>query len=218
MQSSQEKRPSESITMFASKLGVDLRATPREIREAYIKLKRVYSGRSAAYSMVTDEQRVDHLKELEVAYSGLTEWAEVNVENPGHLAVGLRADIQKPKSYRGVRVNLETTDKVKETIARAEKKEGFASGKFLAAIREAHGLSVKDVNDSLKISREFILAVEAEDFSSLPAPIYVKGFLKNLLRHLSVDRAGEFLDQYLKKYNEWHQIQKTNLKTKQKSA
>ncbi len=211
MQSSSEN-PSEFISKFASKLGVALQASPREIREAYIKLKRVYSGGTAAYSMISDEQRLEQLQELEVAYSGLTDWAQVNQDQGGIQALGLNSDLKKPKSFEGVRVNLEATDKVRSAMTKAEEKESFGSGKTLSSVRVAHGLSVEDVHRSLKIGKEFILALEAEDFPSLPAAIYVKGFMKNLLRHLSFERVDQFVDQYLKKYKKWQQTQKTSVK------
>jgi len=213
-QGNSAKQPSGAVSGFASKLGVSLQASPREIREAYIKLKRIYSSRSAAYSMVPDEQRIEQLRELETAYNGLTEWAELSVDTGTVVGFDPSADLKKPKNHVGVRVNLEATDRIQSAAVAAEKKHGFATGGFLASLREAHGLSVDDLHRSLKISKEFIVALEAEDFASLPATIYAKGFLRNLLRHLALKRADEFLDQYLEKYHAW----KTNRSTQSPSG
>lgn len=55
-------------------------------------------------------------------------------------------------------------------------------GRKLADAREAKGLTVAQVAEQLKLSGRQIEAIEAEDYSRLPAPVFVRGFIRNYAR------------------------------------
>lgn len=62
-------------------------------------------------------------------------------------------------------------------------------GAALAAARIARGASVEDVSRVLKLSVAQINAIEADDHSRLPAPVFVRGFIRSYARLLDVDVA-----------------------------
>ncbi|TCJ17913.1 helix-turn-helix domain-containing protein [Parasulfuritortus cantonensis] len=62
--------------------------------------------------------------------------------------------------------------------------EGY--GRILAEAREAKGLTVAQVADKLKLTGRQIEAIEAEDASRLPAPVFVRGFVRNYARLVGV--------------------------------
>lgn len=51
-------------------------------------------------------------------------------------------------------------------------------GRTLQRQRERHGLTIDDVARTTKISKTTLRAIEANDLSHLPAPIYTRGFVK----------------------------------------
>lgn len=55
-------------------------------------------------------------------------------------------------------------------------------GRKLAEAREAKGLTVAQVAEQLKLSGRQIEAIEAEDYARLPAPVFVRGFIRNYAR------------------------------------
>lgn len=59
-------------------------------------------------------------------------------------------------------------------------------GRVLAEAREAQGLTVAEVADKLKLTARQIEALEAEDASRLPAPVFVRGFIRNYARLVEV--------------------------------
>lgn len=61
--------------------------------------------------------------------------------------------------------------------------------------REKQGLTLEDVVDHTKIRRNFIVAIEKGDFSSLPSDTYAMGFVKNYAHYLGIseDRAAALL-------------------------
>jgi len=59
-------------------------------------------------------------------------------------------------------------------------------GATLAAARESRGLTVAAVAERLKLTPRQIEALEAEDWSGLPDPVFVRGFVRNYARIVGV--------------------------------
>lgn len=51
------------------------------------------------------------------------------------------------------------------------------SGEFLRKIREYKNVDIERLADMTKVSKGHLLNIESEDFSKLPAPVYVRGFV-----------------------------------------
>ena len=60
-------------------------------------------------------------------------------------------------------------------------------GEMLRAARQDMGVSLAEVEQATKIRRKFLVALEDEDFSSLPETVYVIGFLREYARYLRLD-------------------------------
>lgn len=61
------------------------------------------------------------------------------------------------------------------------------SGRALRATRERHGLSLDDIARETKIRRWYFECIETENKSELPAPVYLKGFLRQYAGILKLD-------------------------------
>jgi hypothetical protein len=62
------------------------------------------------------------------------------------------------------------------------------SGEILKKIREETGLSLKSVTSGTKISSFIISSIESDNYASLPAEIYVKGFLRTYCKTLGLNK------------------------------
>lgn len=62
-------------------------------------------------------------------------------------------------------------------------------GARLAAARNAAGWTVEQVAAQLKITRHQVLAIEADDYNSLPAPAIIRGFVRTYAKLLRIDSA-----------------------------
>ena len=69
-------------------------------------------------------------------------------------------------------------------------------GAILRAAREAHGLSLRDVSRSTKISPGLLLAIEQMRFDRLPARIFTRGFIKAYAHEVGLD-SEEIANRYL---------------------
>jgi transcriptional regulator with XRE-family HTH domain len=70
-------------------------------------------------------------------------------------------------------------------------------GELLKQERDAQGKTVEDVAKATKMSTLIIEALEADHFSVLPAPVYVKGHLRTYARYLGLNEDA-IVDKYLR--------------------
>lgn len=54
----------------------------------------------------------------------------------------------------------------------------FMPGQRLQKAREVRGLSVDQVAQELRLSRRFVMAMEADDYKGLPEPAFVRGYMR----------------------------------------
>ncbi|MER3449614.1 MAG: hypothetical protein C4315_07550 [Chloroflexota bacterium] len=60
-------------------------------------------------------------------------------------------------------------------------------GQLLRAARQERGLTLEDAEQGTRIRREFLEALEADAYERLPAPVYVRGFIRVYARWLGLD-------------------------------
>jgi len=60
-------------------------------------------------------------------------------------------------------------------------------GEWLRASREERGYDFDRVERDTRISRGYIEAMEREQFDTLPAPVYARGFVRSYARYLGLD-------------------------------
>jgi curved DNA-binding protein CbpA len=123
------------------------------------------------------------------------------------LLVAPRTDIQ---SYQGLEERMsEPTevlshdnpdhDRRKEKIEFILNEEKEWRGAALKEIRELRDVSLEELSEVIKVTRRYLAAIEEEDFSILPAPVFVRGFVFNLARHLGLP-ADAVAMAYIKRY------------------
>ncbi len=78
------------------------------------------------------------------------------------------------------------------------------SGSFLCQVREAHGLDLRDISDQSKIGMSYLNALEQENYSELPAVVYVRGFLIEYAKRLHLDKS-QVLESYLGRLQAFHE-------------
>ncbi len=61
------------------------------------------------------------------------------------------------------------------------------TGKNLRRYREASGISLRDISAITRIPPQHLENIESDDFGLLPAPVYLKGFLKSYCKVLNLN-------------------------------
>lgn len=60
-------------------------------------------------------------------------------------------------------------------------------GNTLKAARESRGATLEAAEESTKIRRKYLEALEAENFAQLPGRVYIKGFIRNYAKFLGLN-------------------------------
>ena len=60
------------------------------------------------------------------------------------------------------------------------------NGALLQGVRIQMGLSLEELSQKTKLKETYIAAIEAEDFANLPAAVYVRGFVSQIAKALSL--------------------------------
>lgn len=74
-------------------------------------------------------------------------------------------------------------------------------GQRLRKAREDRGLTASQVAVATKMKVQTVEALEAEDFTTIAAPIYGKGFIRLYATHVGLD-AGPLIDEYMSRLSE----------------
>ena len=96
----------------------------------------------------------------------------------------------EPRSVRPTPVPGAPVDPEVRPVRKTEAElpaEGPVTGEALRRVREALGLTLKDLEQRTKIGHWHFDAIEKERFAALPAPVYLRGFLSSLARELKLD-------------------------------
>lgn len=74
-------------------------------------------------------------------------------------------------------------------------------GQLLKEAREAELYTLEDVEKALKIRKEMLVALEADDYKKLPPPTFIKGFIKNYAKFLNLD-GKQLLAMFRRQFSE----------------
>ncbi|NOZ12868.1 MAG: hypothetical protein GXO69_04365 [Acidobacteria bacterium] len=166
----------DGLEQYYRILEVDAGATLQEIEHAYRMLKRIYSGDSTA------------------AVPGMREFSETK-------RLELLDEIEN--AYRMLLKKLKTqTQGVVPRQRRVE--EGTpVNGELLFRTRNEIGVTLDEVSRRTKVRKDYIRALEMEDFGRLPdAAVYVRGFVRAVAEYLGFS-ADDIVPSYMLRYNNW---------------
>jgi hypothetical protein len=76
-------------------------------------------------------------------------------------------------------------DAIEQEIASATNFDGA----FLQKIRLYKNVSIDRISDASRVSRPYLTAIESNDYKSLPAAVFVRGFLVQIARTLGLDET-----------------------------
>ena len=83
---------------------------------------------------------------------------------------------------------------------------GQFDGSLLKDLRDIQDVSLDELQERTKVSLQYIIALENNDFENLPSPVYVKGFLKICLQYLGLQQDLEkIVGKYLEFLKHWQE-------------
>jgi MinD-like ATPase involved in chromosome partitioning or flagellar assembly len=148
-------------------LGVSGKAPSAELRAQYRRLWEGYRRDSAISQTLFDtEKRAAIIEELE-------------------------------QTFRAMQVAVDREGEAGAAAAEEEAEvEAAHCGRFLAGCRRSRGLSREDLSNRTKIGLRYLEAIEEFDIATLPLPVYLRGYLREIARVLEIP-VESLLDRYL---------------------
>ena len=175
-------------------LGVSSDAPPNEIQMAYRRAKETYSPDSPAlYSMFTADEAKDLLLLIEEAYTTLSNQSlrmsydqNLGGQNNEPLSSSHLTKKDEPIPEGFAKTNFGSY-KVNDNFEIEIKERQNFDGHFLQRVRNYKNISIDQMSNVTRISRSYLHAIESNDFDSLPAAVFVRGFIVQIARHLGLD-------------------------------
>jgi len=166
----------ENLSRYYKVLELPIDATWAEIRKSYNNLKDLYSTDSIAILAVNEEMQEDRnneiIKQIDDAYENLKKYFKE-----------IRLDNQKK------------IDEIVSTV-------GLFDGKTLKKIRETLNIDLVDIAISSNIQINHLRNIENELYGALPNDVYLRGYLVNYAKFLSLD-SKRVVDDYMQGYQQW---------------
>ena len=191
-------------------------AVPFEIRHAYQNATQMYEhGSLVSYSFFSEKERKEILAHIEKAYFTLVNEKERREydaelvrrgELKGELCSGKtgkqpvsifaisRSNVLKPACQKKAELKAKIAE-CPRIGAIAQKND--ICGADLQEIRQTLGVTLEQIADETKIRLDYLRAIEASEASRLPAPVFLKGFVKAYLKHLCLDPVEEISSRYM---------------------
>lgn len=203
-------------------LGVDPSSSSLQIREAYFRLKSAYTdSNQAIYSLMNEADLADRIRQIESAFDTLRDVDSRSLYNQSigiekrtstsrvdqlieeisfsNLDEEVRKSQREPVAHK-IKVTAGQIRKdqvLAERIRQIFDQDDQASGLTLKAMREAAFVSLEELEANTKVGLNKLKLIETDQFSMMPAPVYVRGFLKSILMFYGISESKQFIDGYI---------------------
>ncbi len=176
--------PMDTPNLYAT-LAIGRSSNDEEIRRAYKKQREVYAAEGlATASLLGPEALAREHARLEEAYDTLLDPIRRRAYDmstfPGEAAEATVASVPPP-ALVAEQILL------RSELLREIGPDTEFTGSLLRKVRESQGMELTEISARTKIARSYLEAIEEESYASLPATVYVRGFLTELAKYLKLD-------------------------------
>lgn len=180
-----------------------------EVNSAYEKMKLTYSGDNPAiYTIFSEEEARNMLNLIEEAFSIL---GNKSLRDEYDERMNFNAKGDSLKLAPAPKPNSSSSDKNKKgplfkpefktnpSFEAEIKDRNDWDGEQLRKVREYKNWTLELLAETTKISGYYIQGIEKLEPSSLPAPVFVRGYVSQICRVLSLDEK-KVCDSFMKHY------------------
>jgi flagellar biosynthesis protein FlhG len=182
-------------------MGTHRGATDEEIRRAHKRQREIYQPNSLPLtSLLTEQALVTERAQIEEAHDTLLDPLRRRAYDismfPEQEAEPAQQDPSQDTALEAEREML------RQELQREINAETEFSGGLLRKVRESMGIELDEIATRTKISANYLKAIEHEDFKSLPALVYTRGFVQQVAKHLKLDPT-QVSRTYLRRMRRW---------------
>ncbi|MES3037865.1 MAG: helix-turn-helix domain-containing protein [Bdellovibrionota bacterium] len=188
-------------------LEVDQHAPQHEVTTAFERAKKTYSGDNPAiYTIFSQDEAREYLKIIEEAYSVLGNKTLRSMYDKKLFGKSSVEDLSYASLLKASQANMPQTKKVEkivpvvdEAMEKEIREKTDWSGPDLKKVREYRGLSIERLSQITKINSYYIRAIEDMNAKGLPAYVFVRGYVLQIVRELGLDQKN-VTDSFIKNY------------------
>jgi len=173
----------DSLQASYDLFGLSHEASMDEVEGSFRELRNLYSeGSLATYSLLDDTDRQEKLDSLREAYDRIL---QSHSHPPDNEVSSEGGEEHFADESQKVRIDADFQQ---------------MPGLFLQQTRKALGLSLQDVAKRTKVRSSLLQDIEEQRFDFLPAPVYLRGFLREFARMVNVPDANTLIDAFMALY------------------
>lgn len=167
-------------------LEVQPRASEADIQEAYEKAKRTYSLKNDnIYNVFSEQEASAWLQLIEEAYSVIGHPKNRELYNQElHLGLQSSETLNVPEGYGETPLSIYPVDPQMEEVISSQ---DLFDGLFLKKIRLYKQVDLNEFSRKTCIAVRHLYSIENNNFSVLPAPVFVRGYIIQYCRVLGLD-------------------------------
>jgi len=170
--------------------GLQSDASMHEVERTFRELRKLYSKESlATYSLMDESERQEKLVLLQASFD-LIKKSRLHVVPPV---------INKPEPVEEVVKEKPPVVEARIVFVNADPQQ--MPGLYLQQTRQARGLSLQDIAEQTKISAYKLQCIEEQRLDELPAPVYLRGFVKEFSRTVEVPSVDALVESFMKYYH-----------------
>lgn len=175
-------------------LGVSPSASLEEIEHAYKKACQIYSPENPEFATSFGSEEAQELRTwVEEAYNALMK----KMKSQTQFIQSLKTEAPREK------FQFETDDSfdMNEELETELLNTNFFDGLLLKKIRLKKNVSMNYISNKTCIGVHHLIAIEANDFDSLPAAVFVRSYVKQIAQILELN-TKDVCESYMKLYTE----------------
>lgn len=177
-------------------------AGANDIQKAYEKTKEAYSPSSPAlYTIFTPEEAQELNSLIDAAFSVLSNPIrraeyDKSIKKEFSIKDNINEIIDESDSSKNLErfTDMENLGKtqfgtynIDPNFEEKIKTTDIFDGELLQKIRHYKNINLEQLSEKSKISKSYILAIESHDFESLPAKVFVRGFIVQIAKLMNLD-------------------------------
>ena len=178
-------------------LGVSPSASLEEIEIAYQKACEIYSDKNPEFATSFGEEEATELRTwVEEAYVALVK----KMKSQTQFIQSLQ-EKQAPEKPKFQFENEESDFDIDAELENELLNSNFFDGLLIKKIRLKKNISLNYIANKTCIGVHHLIAIEANDFGSLPAAVFVRSYVKQIAQILELN-TKEVCESYMKLYTE----------------
>ena len=187
-------------------LGLEF-GSDQELKGAYERMCRIYGpGSSMVLGLYTEQYRREYMRRVETAFAELKDSSkrELLLKRMNEMKA-MQGETPAPDlfeddlDHRPKHLEDDTVETVRKTLQEISiqiDEHTVFNGATLKTIRSEMGIQLSAIAQTTKISITNLRMVEEDAWNSLPAPVYIKGFLKQYAKYLGLN-PGQVAESYI---------------------